>query len=132
MYQEYSNIIVKSECKSKVLGINEIEQYKTTLMYDHILWYHGIFFHFTILAPQVCYQFGYNQSEFKDFLTPGITSEESEDRKLSDSANRKQNQQSREQSKQRNIVQMLKELRTASESNVSGCNRDSDSSSDEK
>ena len=53
-------------------------------------------------------------------------------RKLSDSANRKHKQPNREQSKQRNIVQMLKELRTASDSEVSGCNPDSDSSSDEK
>ena len=37
-----------------------------------------------------------------------------------------------EQSKHRNIVQMLKELRTTSYSDVSGCNPDSDISSDEK
>ena len=53
-------------------------------------------------------------------------------RKLSDSANRKHKQPNREQTKQRNIVQMLKELRTASDSEVYGCNPDSDSSSDEK
>ena len=36
------------------------------------------FFHFTFLAPQVwlaCNQFGYDQSEYKDFLTPWIASE---------------------------------------------------------
>lgn len=53
-------------------------------------------------------------------------------RKLSDSANRKQKQNNREQSRQRNIVQMLKELRTASYSDVSGCNPDSESSEEEK
>lgn len=53
-------------------------------------------------------------------------------RKLSDSANRKQKQNNREQSRQRNIVQMLKELRTASDSDVSGCNPDSESSEEEK
>lgn len=52
-------------------------------------------------------------------------------RKLSDSANRKQ-KQNREQSRQRNIVQMLKELRTASDSDVFGCNPDSESSEEEK
>ena len=51
---------------------------------------------------------------------------------MSDRANRKQKQPNREQSKQRNIVQMLKELLTASDSNVSGCNPGSDSCSDEK
>ena len=40
--------------------------------------------------------------------------------------------QTTEQSKQRNIVQMLKELRTASDSEVSGFNPDTDNSSNEK
>nr|XP_011438753.2 uncharacterized protein LOC105336225 [Crassostrea gigas] len=52
-------------------------------------------------------------------------------RKLSDSVNRKQRNSNRDQSRQLNIVQMLKQLRTASDSDVSGCNPDSDSSSDE-
>ena len=47
-------------------------------------------------------------------------------RKLSDSISRKQKQAHREQSRQRNIVQMLKDLRTA------GCNADSDSSEGDK
>ncbi|XP_062571631.1 uncharacterized protein LOC134254695 [Saccostrea cucullata] len=53
-------------------------------------------------------------------------------RKLSDSISRKQKQAHREQSRQRNIVQMLKDLRTASDSDVSGCNADSDSSEGDK
>ena len=76
-----------------------------------------------------------DQSEFKDFLTSGITSEKiiqkkCEERKLSDSANRKPKKKKTEPRtvKQRKIIQMLKELRTASDSNVSGCNPDSDRS----
>lgn len=52
-------------------------------------------------------------------------------RKLSDSVNRKQRNSNRDQSRQLNIVQILKQLRTASDSDVSGCNPDSNSSSDE-
>lgn len=48
-------------------------------------------------------------------------------RKLSDNAPKAQ-KQNREQAKQRNIVEMLKTLRAASDGDTSGCNPDSESS----
>lgn len=51
-------------------------------------------------------------------------------RKLSDNAPKAQ-KQNREQAKQRNIVDMLKTLRAASDSDASGCNPDSESSESE-